>query len=90
MPHASYLPMDDLSTEPRDLRPRTETDASLRRDRAPIESQSPSRVEAKDDHSRGEREDAATRSSRVYFFVMAAIIALAIAVFLILHPQAGD
>jgi hypothetical protein len=80
-------------TEPRDLRPQAETDAPLRRlrDDASPEAKPPGRwVRESESHAKTGHEDSVTKSCRVYFFIMAAIIAAAIAVFLILHPQAGD
>jgi len=80
------------ATQPRDLRPQPEADAPVRREDTdhPVES-GPGRWEreAEAPHESGP-EDSATKSSRIYFFILAAIIAAAIAVFLILHPQAGD
>lgn len=43
--------------------------------------------EAEEHHRHTGPEDAVTKSSRIYFFIMLAIIAAAIAVFLILRPQ---
>ena len=85
--------MNERSSEPYDLRPWPQTDAPLRRsqDNRSPEAASPSRLEHESEsHVEKGHEDSVTKSSRVYFFIMAAIIAAAIAVFLILHPQAGD
>jgi hypothetical protein len=81
--------MDGRFTEPRDLRPQADADPPLRRDRVTQESNSVGQPNPAG-HREMSHENSATKSSRVFFFVMAAIIALAIAVFLILHPQAGD
>ena len=85
--------MDSRSTEPRDLRPQLESDAPLRRERSASDEvgEATGRTELRSPgHAESGHEDSVTKSSRVFFFVMAAIIALAIAVFLVLHPQAGD
>ena len=83
--------MNSFGTDPRDLRPRLEADAPLRRDRSTEESAAagPSYLKTKRQVATSP-ENSAAKASRVFFFVIAAIIALAIAVFLILHPQAGD
>ena len=82
--------MDTRSAEPCDPRPQLEADAPLRRERS-VPDQTADRTSlSSSGPAESGHEDSATKTSRVYFFIMAAIIALAIAIFLILHPQAGD
>lgn len=60
------------------------------REEPPSENALPGRGEREaEKRSETGREDSVTKTSRVFFFVMAAIIAFAIAVFLILHPRPG-
>jgi hypothetical protein len=84
--------MSDQSAEPRDLRPRPEADAPLRHRQDPSQEPAPVGRWEREAESPGESgpENTVTKTSRVFVFVMAAIIVLAIAAFLILHPQAGD
>jgi len=82
--------MDSRFTEPRDLRPQQEADAPLRREHLKTGETAGREELASDSRAESCHGDSATKSSRVYFFIMAAIITLAIAIFLILHPQAGD
>jgi hypothetical protein len=76
-------------TQPRDLHP----DLVPERTHTPDEGEhSPGRWEreAEAAHHEAGPEDSATKSSRIYFFIILAIIIAGIAVFLILHPQGGD
>ncbi len=75
-------------TQPRDLPP----DLVPERPHPPSEGEHSSgrwEREAVAHHKAGP-DDAATKSSRVYFFIILAIIIAGIALFLILHPQGGD
>jgi hypothetical protein len=75
-------------TQPRDLHP----DLVPERTHTPDEGEhSPGRWEREAvAHHEAGPEDSATKSSRIYFFIILAIIIAGIAVFLILHPQGGD
>jgi hypothetical protein len=81
------------TTEPRDLRPRLEADAPLRR----LREDAPGEASPIHDRKTGLSARPAAvlcrgagKTNRVFFFTMVAIIAAAIAIFLILHPQPGN
>lgn len=77
------------ATEPRDLQPEREPESARPSGTQP--HLVPGRWEREGKESRQVDSDSTTaRTSRTLFFVMMGIIAAAIALFLILHPQPGD